>query len=118
MFLLTNVTLFNNVLFKDADVGVLVIDTLGIDSTCTPLVVGLIIDAIALSSAACVDRLGVLSDIPWTLLVMLWVLVVIDWDGCGELGTWFILGLFIDVKAVHCLWLSPEKKNKTHSFLS
>lgn len=51
--------------------------------TCTPLVdVGeFIIEAIALSNAACVERLGVLREIPCTLFVRLWVLAEIDCDG-------------------------------------
>lgn len=57
--------------------------------TCTPHVeVGeFMMEAMALSSAACVDRLGALSEMPCTLCVRLDVLDAID-VGCGELGTW------------------------------
>lgn len=70
--------------------------------TCTPDVVGLIIDDIEFSSDVC----GVLSEMPCTLFVKLCVLDVNDWDRCGEDGTWFS-GLLICVNAVHWRWLSP-----------
>lgn len=82
-----------------------------LDITCTPLDGGeFIIDAIALSNAAWVERLGALREIPWTLLVMLWVEPIDVW---GELGTWLGRDLLMDVNAVHCLWLSPVKNTVT-----
>lgn len=78
MFRFTNVTLFNKVFVRAVVVDVGACDweivcgiDIPLDITCTPLVVGLIIDAIALSRAACVDRFGALIDIPWTLFVRL-----------------------------------------------
>ena len=57
-----------------------------------------IIEAMALSSAACVARLGVLSEMPCTLCVRLVVLA----PACGEHGTCCdISGLFSCVNAAH-----------------
>lgn len=113
MFLFTSVTLLSSPEFP----WDWIIDCVGIDMpldiTCTPLLaVGeFIIDAIALSKAAWVDRLDEPSEIPCTLLVKLCVIGVIACDWCVEVIGFGKFVLVIVAYVAHCLWESPKNKH-------
>lgn len=66
-------------------------------------------DAMALSSAACADRLGAPSEMPCTLCVRLAAPAPAPPApaACGELAT--AGGLLSCVNAVHCLWFSSGR---------